>query len=124
MRCATTPAETTIFRARSFPTTSKTFRRTIWLPIRSSISDEISYAQNDFKGAIAAYELVLQNYPHSFKLGASLLKRGMAELEVGQKAAATRDLRDVVRRFPGSDEARRAQAKLKEMGVSSAPAGR
>jgi tol-pal system protein YbgF len=85
---------------------------------------EISYAQNDFKGAIAAYELVLQNYPHSFKLGASLLKRGMAELEVGQKAAASRDLRDVVRRFPGSDEARRAQAKLKEMGVSSAPSGR
>jgi len=85
---------------------------------------EISYSQNDFKGAIAAYELVLQNYPHSFKLGASLLKRGMAELEVGQKAAATRDLRDVVRRFPGSDESRRAQAKLKEMGVSSAPAGR
>ncbi len=85
---------------------------------------EISYAQNDFKGAISAYELVLQNYPHSFKLGASLLKRGMAELEVGQKPAGIKDLRDVERRFPGSDEARRAQAKLKEMGVSSATTGR
>jgi len=85
---------------------------------------EISYSQNDFKGAIAAYELVLQNYPHSFKLAASLLKRGMAELEVGQKAAGIRDLRDVVRRFPGSDEARRAQAKLKEMGVSATSSGR
>ena len=86
---------------------------------------EISYSQSDFKNAIVAYELVLQNYPHSFKLGASLLKRGMAELELGQKAAGTRDLRDVVRRFPGSDEARRAQAKLHEMGVSTtAPAAR
>jgi len=78
---------------------------------------EISYSQNDFKNAISAHELVLQNYPHSFKLGASLLKRGMAELELGQKAAGIRDLRDLVRRFPGSDEARRAQAKLHEMGV-------
>jgi tol-pal system protein YbgF len=86
---------------------------------------EISYSQSDFKNAIVAYELVLQNYPHSFKLGASLLKRGMAELELGQKAAGTRDLRDVVRRFPGSDEARRAQSKLHEMGLSTtAPATR
>ncbi len=85
---------------------------------------EISYSQSDFKNAIVAYELVLQNYPHSFKLGASLLKRGMAELELGQKAAGTRDLRDVVRRFPGSDEARRAQAKLHEMGVPATATAR
>jgi tol-pal system protein YbgF len=85
---------------------------------------EISYSQSDFKNAIVAYELVLQNYPHSFKLGASLLKRGMAELELGQKAAGTRDLRDVVRRFPGSDEARRAQSKLHEMGVPTTATAR
>jgi len=32
------------------------------------------------------------------------------------KASGTRDLREIVRRLPGSDEARRAQAKLKEIG--------
>lgn len=88
---------------------------------------EIAYAQDDFKGAIAAYDKVLTNYPKSFKLGASLLKKGMAEVELGQKASATRDLREVVRRFPGSDEARRAQAKLHEIGAattSRAPARR
>jgi tol-pal system protein YbgF len=85
---------------------------------------EISYSQNDFKNAITAYELVIQNYPHSFKLGASLLKKGMAELEIGQKAAGIRDLRDVVKRSPGSDEARRAQAKLRELGVSATASGR
>ena len=45
------------------------------------------------------------------------MKRGMAELELGQRSAGIRDLRDVVHRFPGSEEARRAQAKLKELGV-------
>jgi len=79
---------------------------------------EISYAQNNFKGAIAAYNLVLENYPQSFKLAASLLKRAYAELELGMKNSAARDLREVERRFPGTDEARRAQAKLRELGGS------
>jgi tol-pal system protein YbgF len=83
---------------------------------------DINYAQNDFKGAIAAYDVVLNTYPKSFKLAASLLKRAYAELELGMKATATRDLREVVRRFPGSEEAHRAQSKLKEIGA--APAAR
>ena len=73
---------------------------------------EIAYAQDDFKSAIAAYDTVLAKYPKSFKLAASLLKKGMAEIDLGLKTSATRDLREVVRRFPGSDEARRAEAKL------------
>jgi tol-pal system protein YbgF len=83
---------------------------------------EVSYAQNDFKGAIASYDNVLVNYPKSFKLAASLLKKAMAELEMGMKASGTRDLREVVHRFPGSDESKRAQARLREIGA--APASR
>ncbi|HKV03518.1 MAG TPA: tol-pal system protein YbgF [Candidatus Acidoferrales bacterium] len=82
---------------------------------------EVAYAQNDFKGAIAAYDSVLVNYPKSFKLGASLMKKGLAEFELGMKASGTRDLREVVRRFPGSDEAKRAEAKLREIGPATAP---
>ena len=80
---------------------------------------EVSYAQGDYKGAIAAYDTVLTNYPNSFKLAASLLKKAMAELELGMKASGTRDLREVVRRFAGSDEAKRAQAKLHEIGATT-----
>jgi tol-pal system protein YbgF len=80
---------------------------------------EIAYAQNDFKGAIAAYDEVIENYPKSFKLQASQMKKGMAELELGLKASAIRDLREVVRRDPSSDEAKRAQAKLHEIGATT-----
>jgi len=76
---------------------------------------EISFAQEDYKGAIAAYDTVLTNYPHSFKLAASLYKKALAELQAGLKTSGTRDLRDVVRQFPGTDEARHAQAKLREL---------
>ena len=78
---------------------------------------EVAYAQNDFHGAIMQYDLVLSNYSRSFKLASALLKKAMAELELGMKATGTRDLREVVRRFPGSDESRRAQAKLHEIGA-------
>jgi len=82
---------------------------------------EISYAQADYKDAIAQYNLVLANYPQSYKLAAALLKKGFAELELGMKATGTKDLREVERRFPGADEARRAQAKLKEIGATTTP---
>jgi tol-pal system protein YbgF len=80
---------------------------------------EILYAQGNYKDALNAYDAVLVNYPHSFKLADSLLKKAMAEQELGMKTSATRDLRDVVRRFPGSDAARRAQAKLRDLGLST-----
>ena len=83
---------------------------------------EISYAQGDFKDAITQYNLVLANYPQSYKLAAALLKKGFAELELGMKATGTKDLREVERRFPSSDEARRAQAKLREIGATASPA--
>jgi len=80
---------------------------------------EVAYAQGNFKDAIAQYDNVLVNYPKSFKLAASLLKKGMAELEIGMKSAGTRDLREVSRRFPGSDESRRSNAKLREIGATT-----
>jgi tol-pal system protein YbgF len=82
---------------------------------------EISYAQGDYKDAIAQYNQVLANYPQSYKLAAALLKKGFAELELGMKATGSKDLREVQRRFPSSDEARRAQAKLREIGAPANP---
>ena len=51
-----------------------------------------------------------------------MYKKGMAELELGLKASAVRDLREVERGFAGSDEAKRAGAKLREIGATTARA--
>jgi TolA-binding protein len=48
----------------------------------------------------------------------------MALIELGQKTAGVRELRDVVKRFPGTEEERRARAKLKELGVGVTAAAR
>ena len=80
---------------------------------------EIDYTQKQYKEAVGEYDKVLQNYPKSFKLAAARLKKGMALIELGQKAGAIREFREVVRRFPGTDESRRASAKLRELGTTA-----
>jgi len=79
---------------------------------------EIAYAQKNYDHAVAEYDKVLNNYPKSFKLAPARYKKGMALLELGQKNPGIKELREVVKRYPGTEEERRARAKLKEMGVS------
>src|SRR5216684_3425322 len=82
---------------------------------------EIFYKQKQYADAVAAYDKVLTNYPKSFKLGPARLRKGMALIELGQKTAGVRELREVVKRYPGSDEDRLARTKLKELGVAVTP---
>ena len=78
---------------------------------------EIAYSQGKYDQAITEYDKMLTNYPKSLKLVPAHFRKGMALIELGQKTAGVRELRDVVKRFPGTDEDRRARAKLKELGV-------
>ena len=79
---------------------------------------EIAYSQKNFDQAVGEYEKVLTNYPKSFKLAPARLKEGMALIELGHKPGGIRELREVVKRYPGTEEDRRARAKLKELGVA------
>ena len=80
---------------------------------------EIAYSQRNYDQAVTEYDRVLTNYPKSFKLAPARLKKGMALLELGQKNTGVRELREVVKRYPGTEEERRARAKLKELGVAT-----
>jgi tol-pal system protein YbgF len=79
---------------------------------------EIAYSQKNYDQAVSEYDKVLTKYPKSFKTTPAHLKKGMALIELGQKTAGVRELRDLVKRYPGTDEERRARAKLKELGVA------
>jgi tol-pal system protein YbgF len=79
---------------------------------------EIAYAQKNYDRAVQEYDRVLNNYPKSFKLAPARYKKGMALLELGQKNPGIKELREVVKRYPGTEEERRARAKLKDLGVS------
>jgi tol-pal system protein YbgF len=79
---------------------------------------EIAYSQHQFDQAVGEYDKVITNYPKSFKLAPAHLKKGMALLELNQKTAGVKELREVVKKYPGTEEERRARAKLKDMGVA------
>ena len=81
---------------------------------------EIAYSQKQYQQALGEYDKVLNNYPKSFKLAPARLKKGMALDKLGQKAAAVREFREVIRRYPNTEEDRQARAKLKELGATAA----
>ena len=79
---------------------------------------EVAYNQGEFLHALDAYNKVVEDYPKSFKTASARMRKGFCLAELGQKAAAIRELRAVVRLYPGTDEAKRAKAKLGEMGAT------
>ena len=79
---------------------------------------EIAYSQKNYEQAVQEYDKVLTTYPKSFKLAPARLKKGMALIELGQKNAGVKELREVVKRYPGTEEERRARARLKDLGVA------
>jgi len=80
---------------------------------------EIAFAQEQYQKAVDAYGKVIDNYPKSFKLAPAHLKRGLALIQLGEKATGVRELRLVVKQYPGTDEERRARAKLKDLGETA-----
>jgi tol-pal system protein YbgF len=79
---------------------------------------EINFMQGQFQPALESYNKVIENYPKSFKTASARMRKGFCLAELGQKAAAVRELRTVVRQYPGTDEAKRSAAKLREMGAT------
>jgi tol-pal system protein YbgF len=79
---------------------------------------EIAYSQKNYDLAVSEYDKVLTGYPRSFKTAPARLKKALANIELNQKATGVRELREVIKKYPGTEEDRRARAKLKEMGAS------
>jgi len=80
---------------------------------------EIFYRQKQYPEAITEYNKAIENYPRGNKTAASRLKKGFALAESGQRTSAIRELREVIRRHPGSEEERSARAKLRELGAAA-----
>ncbi len=90
---------------------------------RTDLSDDALYwagecwsAQKKPQEAIAAYDKLFRTYPQSDKAPAAHLKKGLAHLDLGEKAQAMVELNYVVNQFPGSDEAKSARQRLKALG--------
>jgi tol-pal system protein YbgF len=82
---------------------------------------ETYYHQKEFRRAITEYNKVFDNYPKSYKIAGAHLKKGYALLELNEREAGTRELRDLVEKFPTSEEAKWARARLERLGQAVSP---
>ena len=78
---------------------------------------EIAYAQGRYPDAIGEYNQVLNNYPNSFKRADARLKKAYSLLKVHENGPAISELRRVIRENPGTEQARKAEARLRQLGV-------
>lgn len=78
---------------------------------------EIAYKQNDYAGAVKAYNVVLENFSGSPKAAAAQLHKGLALINSGKHDAGIHELRALIQRHPQTPEATQARAKLNAMGV-------
>lgn len=80
---------------------------------------EIAYAQNNYADAISAYDNVITGYPRSSKVAPAMLEKGRALIQIKKTTSAQREFRELMRRFPGSDEAKKAEAALRSLAPSA-----
>lgn len=83
---------------------------------------ECYYSQQDYKDAIAAYDLCIEKYPTGNKAAEAQLKKGFSLLALDQKSAGVRELRSLIQRFPNSHESDLARQRLKKLGIATSAA--
>jgi tol-pal system protein YbgF len=80
---------------------------------------ESFYSQRKFKEAIAQFDEVVSRYPRSDRIAAALLKKGLAYIELGQRAQGVVQLQYVVHEHPTTQEASLARERLRAMGIDT-----
>ena len=73
---------------------------------------EIYYRQKWYEKAILEYQKVIENYPKGNKIQASLLKQGFSFFNLGDKSNGRLILKELITKYPSSNEAKIAKQKL------------
>lgn len=76
---------------------------------------ETWYVEDKFERAIVEYQKVVKDYPNGDKVPYALLKQGMAFQKLGDKASARIVYNQVIKKYPQTNQARVAKAKLSEL---------
>jgi tol-pal system protein YbgF len=92
---------------RRFPNSEVSDNAQYWI-------GECAYATGDFNGAIDAFKKVAANYPNGDKVPAALLKTGISYARLKNMDEAKKYYRQVVEKYPKTDEARVARERLNQ----------
>jgi tol-pal system protein YbgF len=101
----------------------KWFGSTQFAPNAQYYVGDIYYRNKDYNNALQAFDLVLEHYSDNNKTADAHYMKGLSLLGLGRNDSAAREFRDVYTRYPDTDVAAQAKARLKDLGLSvgSAP---
>ncbi len=92
----------------------------------TDLSDDALYwaaecwsAQKKPRETLEVLDRLLKSYPQSDKAPSVHLRKGLAHLDLGEKAQAIVQLQFVVHEYPASDEAKSARQRLRALGSDS-----
>jgi tol-pal system protein YbgF len=74
---------------------------------------ETYYREKWYEKAILEYQKVIETYPQGNKVKAALLKQGLSFFNIDDKANARLILKELISKYPRSEEAELAEKKLK-----------
>ena len=92
---------------RSFPGSGLADNSLYWI-------GECHYAKKKYPEAISTFNELLAKYKDGDKVPAAILKKGYALIEMGRQGEGLAILKELISRFPLSEEASLAQQKIKE----------
>lgn len=73
------------------------------------------YREKWYEKSILEYQKVIENYSTGNKVAAALLKQGYSFAELGEKANARLILKELIKKYPESNEAKLAEKKLESL---------
>jgi tol-pal system protein YbgF len=76
---------------------------------------ECYYSQKKYAEAIQAFQAVITKYPEGEKIASAMLKLAYAQITAGQTTSGKTNLEALIKRFPESNEAKLARARLQEL---------
>jgi tol-pal system protein YbgF len=77
-----------------------------------------------YDDAVEAFDAVLERYPENPRTPDALYMKGVELMKAGRKTDAVAEFKDFMERYPTHSLAPKAQAHLRELGVSTRPAAR
>jgi tol-pal system protein YbgF len=76
---------------------------------------ECEYNIKHYEEAILGYQKVISSYPKSNKVAAALLKQGLAFVRLGDRESAKIVLRNLIKKYPKSPQAKVARKQLERL---------
>jgi TolA-binding protein len=85
---------------------------------------DIHFSQGDMESALKEFDMVLEKYQDNNKTADALYMKGLTLVKMGRRTQGAEEFKELIKRFPNSDLAKKACSQLTGMGLKCGPGPR